>query len=1044
MGFGMAFALLGTVAAERLPIKAYTTADGLAHERVTCVVADSRGFLWFCTAHGLSRFDGHSFSTHVVPRVLPDAGINDFLETSRGVYWVATNGGGVQRIDPSVHPHVAHGARHQSSRQGQAPQGSRFMNFSVGDDPQTNRVNVLYEDRSGRLWAGTDGGLFVLEDNTNGVVFRPVPLDLPSRPDRAVQIWAIVDDRQGSLWIGTSWGLVRRMSDGRMFHSAVQPAQGADHVRALLVDREQRVWIGHDTRLIVLRPGNDRPNVSSLMHPSHEARAIRELKLPAIAGAVATFTTHDGLSGGLVRALLQSADGQVWIATLGGLTQFDGTSFRAFTKTQGVPGATSLAEDRHGNLWIGTAGGGAVRLALNGFTAYTEADGLAMTPIRTVLQGAAGDLHVVSVNQHIHRFDGSRFAAVRANLSADLGSVNSGVALQDGAGEWWIPGGAGLYRFPRVENVERLGRIRPKAIYTTRDGLAGDDVNRLFEDSRGDIWIGRTTPTSVVLTRWERATETFHRYSDADGVPAFSRTLAFAEDRGGNVWIGFWDGGLARYRNGRFTLLTTADGAPAGAITSLYIDQGGRLWVSSSRGGVSRIDSPTHDRPRFVSYTTAQGLSSNQVSIITEDAWGRMYLGVPSGLDRLDPDGGRVRHYTTADGLTGELLSGFRDRHGTLWFGGYNGLLKLAPTLDRPRSPPAVFIGGLRVAGESYMTFDLGEGEIPRFELEPNRNQLQIEFFGLTTPAGEQLRYQYWLEGADASWNALTAQRNVNYASLAPGRYRFVVRAVADDGALSQKPATVAFTILRPVWQRWWFLTLAALVLSAGAVWVYRTRVHRLLALERVRTRIATDLHDDLGSNLSQIAILSELLLRSAGKEDRAMAKLLSLISATANESVEAMSDIVWAINPKGDSLQNLIRRMRRFASDGFTAVSIDFEFRAPDVDRHVVMGADVRREVFLLFKEAVNNVIRHSKCTRAEIEVHVNGDDLLLRVSDNGEGFDTTQDTDGHGLVSIGERARNLCGTLEMKSAAGHGTTISLRAPLSRPAGRARPYRHR
>ena len=179
------------------------------------------------------------------------------------------------------------------------------------------------------------------------------------------------------------------------------------------------------------------------------------------------------------------------------------------------------------------------------------------------------------------------------------------------------------------------------------------------------------------------------------------------------------------------------------------------------------------------------------------------------------------------------------------------------------------------------------------------------------------------------------------------------------------------------MWQRWWFLTLAALVIAAGAHWLYRTRVARLLALERVRTRIATDLHDDLGSNLSQIAILSEVLHLGVGREDRATAKLLSLITTTANESVESMSDIVWAINPKGDSLQNLIRRMRQFASDGFTARNIDFEFRAPEVDRDVEMGADFRREVYLLFKEAVNNVIRHSKCTRAEIETQLEGDDL-------------------------------------------------------------------
>jgi signal transduction histidine kinase len=333
------------------------------------------------------------------------------------------------------------------------------------------------------------------------------------------------------------------------------------------------------------------------------------------------------------------------------------------------------------------------------------------------------------------------------------------------------------------------------------------------------------------------------------------------------------------------------------------------------------------------------------------------------------------------------------------------------------------------------MTSELGEDEIPRFELEPNRNQLQVEFFGLGAAAGDVLRYQYRLEGADKDWSALTEQRNVNYASLSSGRYRFVVRAVAGDGAFSQKPATVEFTILRPVWQRWWFLALASLVCAAGAYWLYRARLGRLLALERVRTRIATDLHDDIGSNLSQIAILSEVLLRGAGRDEGAMAKRLSLISTTANESVEAMSDIVWAINPKGDSFQNLIRRMRRFASDAFTAASIDFDFRAPDVDRHVGMDADLRREVFLFFKEAVNNVIRHSQCTRAEIEARLEADDLILRVHDNGKGFDTTQHADGQGLMSMRQRARNLAGTFEMTSAPDSGTRITLRARLSRRA---------
>src|SRR5512134_3555929 len=234
--------------AERLPIKAYTTADGLAHLRVNRIVADSRGFLWFCGPEGLSRFDGQGFTRYGYAEGLANPRINDFLETSRGTYWVATNGGGVYRYTPLVH---GPGARDDES-----PQAHRFEPFPVGDDLQTNRVNALHQDRRGRLWAGTDGGLFQLDEGTSPPAFRRVTIGVPASPDRSLQIWAFADDTAGGLWIGTSHGLLRRHSDGRVIHSAVQPARGLDNVRALLFDREGRLWIGHDGGVIVSRPGD--------------------------------------------------------------------------------------------------------------------------------------------------------------------------------------------------------------------------------------------------------------------------------------------------------------------------------------------------------------------------------------------------------------------------------------------------------------------------------------------------------------------------------------------------------------------------------------------------------------------------------------------------------------------------------------------------------------------------------------------------------------------------------------------------------------------
>src|SRR5262245_41702228 len=500
------FLVMGMVArAERLPLKSYTTADGLADMRVTCIVPDSRGFIWFCGPRGLSRFDGHGYSTYGVAQGLANTQINDFLETRRGVYWVATNGGGIFRYTPL-----------DVGRDG--ANGSRFVAFPVGSDLQTNRVNVLFEAHDGRLWAGTDGGLFVLENDERPTPLRQVDLALAARPDRAVQIWCIVGDGTGGLWIGTSWGLLRRLHDGRTLHINVQPAQGTDHVRSLLVDRNILLWFGHDTGLIVYSPGTDGPAAALFVQSTRRGAA-----LPAAPGEAIRYTTENGVSDGVVRALQQSTNGHIWIGTMGGLTRFDGNRFQAFTGTQ-VAQTRALAEDRDGNLWIGGVASGSLRLARGGFIGYTGADGLADTVIGAVFDNAEGDLYAVTSNQRTHRFDGIRFIAVRPNLSRDAADpVGPGTALQDHGGEWWIPGGAGLYRFGRVNRLEQLGHTLPKAIYTTRDGLAGDDVFRLFEDSRGDIWIGRRAPTSSVLTRWERATNTFRTYSDADGLPAFNR-----------------------------------------------------------------------------------------------------------------------------------------------------------------------------------------------------------------------------------------------------------------------------------------------------------------------------------------------------------------------------------------------------------------------------------------------------------------------------------------------------------------------------------------
>ena len=310
-------------------------------------------------------------------------------------------------------------------------------------------------------------------------------------------------------------------------------------------------------------------------------------------------------------------------------------------------------------------------------------------------------------------------------------------------------------------------------------------------------------------------------------------------------------------------------------------------------------------------------------------------------------------------------------------------------------------------------------------DLAPGQNHVEIDFVAIGFGPAEVFRYQYQLEGVQADWTTAGDSRTAVYAGLGPGRYTFAVRAVNADGIVSEHPAAVRFTILRPLWQRWWVVTLAAFALGLVATGLYRYRVARVLEVANMRTHIATDLHDDIGANLTRIALLSEVAQQTS--DDGRLAS----IARIARESVSSMSDIVWAINPKRESLLELTRRMRQHSEEVFTLRDIPVRFNAPDAAESLKLGMDVRRDLLLIFKEAVNNAARHSGCSAVEIDLQVSGSRLVLKVADNGAGFDASKESDGQGLTSMQRRARRLGGTLDVTSSPGSGTIVTVNAPI-------------
>lgn len=1004
-----------------------TTADGLPNDQVRAILRDKRGFLWFGTQDGLSRFDGVRFRNYGTDDGLPTASILSLLETRDGTLWVGTETG-LCRFAP------------------EAPAGHLFDCHTFDASPLSRSVLSLLEDRTGTLWAGTADGLFQVDSKRAAI--RAQRVELPVSLPGALEVGALAEDHAGCLWLGTMEGLFRRCGTLPFRHFQLLPRERDNNrVFGLLVDGGGRIWAGlaYDG-VLVLEPGgpdwSETRNLIDLARRSRTSRtaAPRQLRLPQAAGEALDILAADGLASSRARGgLFESTDGTIWIGTAGGLSRFDGERVQRFGDFADAI-VFAGAADRAGDLWFGTSSSGALRLNTRGFVTYDETDGLAERRIRAVFRSHDGAVHALAAPNVVCRFNGSRldghrFSCTVAPLPAgiNLGWGHHQLSFQDSQGEWWIATGEGLFRFPAGQRTSDLGHARPLALYTTKDGLGGNDVFRLYEDSRHDLWIGTTD--GARLTLWQRATGTFRSPLAEAGLPLEAPT-AFAEDRAGGLWIGFYHGGLARLASGRFTFFPPGrNGVPASWVNDLYVDSAGHLWIASRLSGLSRIDDPSTTPLALRHYSLAEGLSSTLASCVVEDSYHRIYVCSGRGVDRLDPSTGEVAHLSLADGLAStEINSAMRDSSGDLWFATTTGLSRLSPRPTSRAAPPESLLTALQVDGRAQRISEIGSTELAGLELRPGQRQLEIAFVAIGSEPGEATRYQHRLEGVDRDWTAPDTERRVVYDDLRPAGYEFRVRALATDGRPGP-PARLLFRVLPPWWRQPWVIALGLAALCGAAYGGHRLRTAHLVSLERVRTRIATDLHDELGANLSRIALLSEVAAREIPADGDRSRTIVREIGGLARELFDSTADIVWAIDPRRDNLGSLVARLSEYARDVLAASGASWSLAAPPGLDSVPLPTDVRRELFLLLKEAVHNVARHSGASAASLTVRLEGATLRAEVSDNGRGLAAAPagGGPGNGLRNMRARAEALRGACVVRSVPDAGTQVQVELPISR-----------
>ena len=968
----------------------WTTDDGLPGSRVTAIIQSHDGYLWLGTRGGLGRFAG-----------------------------------------------------------------VRFTIFNEGNAPemQSPHVTSLFEDAAGTLWIGHETGELTIYRDAK---FQSIPLQAAWHGGKIESIFA---DPAGDIWLVNDIGELVRVKNGLVIPS---PPGRIPHLIALACVPGGRIWVQRDDEVSELKNGQLVPvrlDDNAASRYIQGIGASRDGGFWVLAGS-RILKWKDGKWIGdfgpapwgwaAVNIMLETRDGNLLAGTSdhGLFLVFPGQGFMQLCHTNSFPDnwITALCEDREANLWVGTGNSGLAKLHCGNITTFDPPDHWQGRAVLAVAHAPGGALWVGTEGAGLYRYNN----AVWTNYNQTCGLQHSYVwsILPDArgnllAGTW----GGSVFHWNGSQ-------------FEVPAGLKdlSSPVPALLDTADGAVIMG----TGMGLLRYERG-----RLTSLAGAPelALPDVRTVLQEPGGTLWFGMSGGGLGRLCQGVLRQFRRDDGLASDFVQCLHLDGDGTLWIGTI-GGLNRFK-----HGRFAAITKKQGLADDTICAIEDDGRGFFWISSHGGILRVNQaelnrcaDGQtRSLHcltYGLSDGLpTLEGSGGFQpascqSEDGRLWFPTSKGLVVVDPGRVRtnPLAPP-VIIEQLLV--DDQVVNQNAAAHAP-LRIAPGEHRFEFQFTGLCFDAPEKVRFLYQLEGVDGGWVAVQSPRKAYYSRLPPGNYRFQVRACNNDEVWNEQGATLAFTVEPEFWQTWWFRILGGVLTAlAGGVIVWldaRKRMRRDLeelqrqqAVERERIRIARDIHDDLGANLTRITMLSDSA-RSALQDTRVVAGHLDQIHTTARELTRSMSEVVWAVNPRHDTLGSVGAYLEEFGQNLLRTAGLRCKLDLPSELPARVITAEVRHNLFLAFKEALHNAIKHQGATEVRISLTVTAETFTLRIEDDGRGFipetlgagslepphqSPRGTAAGNGLLNMRQRMAEIGGRCEIESAPGKGTRVTFTVTL-------------
>ncbi|MEP6947802.1 MAG: two-component regulator propeller domain-containing protein [Ginsengibacter sp.] len=962
--------------------------------------------MWFATSNGIQRFDGNRWLWLAQQKnsntSLPDNDVASLLEDKQERFWVET-ASGICLLNRN---------------------NFEFTSIKIAWLPEhkVHNFQSLAELQDGRIWFTlANGGLYYY--NEAAKQFVPADKIIPASSYSIYQI--AYDSSHQRYFLGTDNGIVIYSVLTKQFsHSGFNPQGIALLKFAPAKESNVNIYLNDSAQLWF----------SSLsIHSCYDIKKDSVIfcdSTSKIWGVLGYATDRSGttwsygyniakmnLTTGRMEVIMQTPDelyginfqngnylmedneNSYWIATTNGVFIYNRFQQQFFHHT--IKSYANGELLKHINVW------GFIELADSSIVALTT-------------RGEGLYFFDKNFNQFPSKFNLAPFANANSRVNIRCG-------LKDRDNHVWI----GCEKGPLLKLYPENGKVEK-----INDTVFADlGIYSMTKDKDGNLWFG--TFKHAIIRR--------------DAITGeFSRIVPMPEHFKGldNIFCLFYDGDkyiwAATSKSGLLKINTQTNtveksyaneqgihtSIPSSTINSVIGSSSNELMMSTPLGIVVMDIA----KENFRLLNTADGLPDNNVAAMLKGEKRNVWFASDNGISKMNQQGMKVTSYGILEGLTNENFNfgaAFQLNDGRMLFGYNEGFTSFAPSAFLKETVPAdVRITGIRLF-DKYLNVDSILNEKKGIVLNYSQNFLTIEFSNMSLLGGYHTLYYYQLEGVDKDWIITNGMPQATYTYLPGGEYIFKVKCVTRGGIASEKIISFKIKIIPPVWKQWWFYLLCIIAAAGVTYLLLNARYRRKMEAEKVRNRIAKDLHDDMGSTLSTINILSEMAKKKIDTDIPATKKFIHQISDNSNRIMESMDDIVWNIDTTNESMENTLSRMREFAGNLLEARGVNYTFKEDEQIKHINLELGRRHDFFMIFKEAVNNLCKYSDCTTVQIDVLVKKNILILLITDDGKGFDHTLQADGNGLINMHQRAVALKGTLNIKSEINEGTKVELKIPV-------------